>query len=251
VEAFRYKRGVIIHGDCLDVMKKVRKGSVDLVVADPPFNINYDYGGHYEDKLSKEDYLAWTVKWLTNANDVLNPYGSIVVAIGDDYAADLKIILDSLFHYRNWIIWHYRFGVHCNTKFGRGHTHLLYYTKSKTDFTFNADDVRVPSLRQTKYNDRRANPKGRVPSDVWTFKRIAGTHKERTGHPCQMPEAILERIVKALTDENGVVLDPFAGSGTTAKVAMSLGRRFITCDTVFDYVVGVRRRLRDCEKSRR
>ncbi|MCX7700902.1 MAG: site-specific DNA-methyltransferase, partial [Gemmataceae bacterium] len=184
------------------------------------------------------------------------------LAIGDEYVAEHKVRLDALgLTMRNWVIWHYTFGVHCEKKFTRSHAHLLYYVADAKRFTFNADAVRVPSARQMVYADRRANPKGRVPDDTWVLRpqedarffrpdgdtwyvpRVCGTFKERTGHPCQMPEAVLDRIIRVTTNPGDVVLDPFAGSGTTLVVAKRLGRRFLGIELSENYAEEVRQRL--------
>lgn len=249
MKKFRYKKGLLVNGNCLKLLPKVKAESVDLVFADPPFNIGYQYDS-YHDKQPKAKYLAWTKTWVNLCRLVLKPTGSMFVAIGDDYAANLKLILDdSGLHFRNWIIWRYRFGVHCNTKFGRDHTHILYYTKAKRGYTFNAGDIRVRSLRQTKYRDKRANPAGRVPGDVWTFPRVCGTHRERVNHPCQMPEAVLSRIIRAASNVGDVVLDPFAGSGTTLAVSRSLARVGIGFELSKQYFRVIKNRLSDDSES--
>lgn len=251
----------LVNGDCLKEMKKIREGSVDLVFADPPFNIGYKYDS-YNDSLSSKEYLKWTEEWLNRVNDVLKPNGSLYIAIGDEYAAELKIRIDKLgMTMRNWIIWHYTFGVSCKKKFSRSHTHILYYVKDKKNFTFNDDEVRVESARQKVYKDKRANPKGKIPdstwvlrpdevncfsqdSDTWNVSRVCGTFKERTEHPCQMPELLLERIIKVSSNKGDMVLDPFAGSGTTLVVAKKLERRFIGIEISPKYINGIVERLR-------
>jgi site-specific DNA-methyltransferase (adenine-specific) len=252
---------VVLTGDCLDHLARLPEGSVDLAFADPPFNIGYEYDV-YDDRKAKADYLAWTDKWLAAVRRVLKPTGSFYVAIGDEYAAEIKVRLDDLgLVLRNWIVWHYTFGVHCTKKFTRSHAHIFYYAAHPKRFTFNADAVRVPSARQTTYADRRANPRGRVPDDTWVLRpqedarlfpphsdtwyisRLCGTFKERTGHPCQMPEAVLERIVRVSSNPGDLVLDPFAGSGTTLAVAKRLGRHYLGIELSEEYAEKVRRRL--------
>lgn len=225
----------IIQGDCDEQFLKIPSGSIDLCTADPPFNIDYSYD-EYNDKRDSEDYLSWCHRWMGQVHRTLKPDGSFWLAIGDEYAAELKVLATRLgFTMRNWVIWNYTFGVSCSHKFARCHTHLLYFTKGK-DFTFNADDIRVPSARQLKYNDSRANPLGKVPDDVWQFSRICGTFKERVKwHPCQMPEQILGRIIAACSNPNDVVLDPFMGSGTTAVVSKKLNRRYLGFELSEDY----------------
>lgn len=243
----------IVQGDCLALLDRVPAGSVDLLFADPPFNIGYQYD-QYDDERQRDEYLAWTERWLAGAKRVLSPTGSMFVAIGDEFVAEHKIRMDALgLTMRNWIVWYYTFGVNCKQKFSRSHTHILYYVADPRSHTFNADSVRVPSARQTTYSDARANPKGKVPDntwivrpqdsqwlfasdeDTWLESRVCGTFHERrrepgsdeTAHPCQMPEAVLERIIKAASHPGQLVLDPFAGSGTTLAVAARLGRKWL------------------------
>jgi site-specific DNA-methyltransferase (adenine-specific) len=216
----------------------------------------------YNDRQGRADYLAWTEKWLAAVKRVLKPAASFYVAIGDEYAAEMKIRLDALgLTIRNWIVWHYTFGVSCTRKFNRSHAHIFYYVVDPKRFTFNADAIRVPSARQTTYADRRANPAGKLPDDTWILRpqengsffrpdedtwyvsRVCGTFKERTGHPCQMPEALLERIVRVSSNAGDVVLDPFGGSGTTLAVAKRLGRRYLGIELSDDYATAIRDRL--------
>lgn len=237
------KRIVFYQGDCLEVMAALPSRSMDLVFADPPFNINCTYDV-YDDRMSKADYVAWSNSWIRAAVRLLKDNGSFWVAIGDEYAAELKLILDSCgLTMRNWVIWHYTFGVNCTRKFNRSHVHLLYYVVNPKEFAFQKEEVRVPSARQRIYKDSRANGAGRLPDDVWVLRpqeteefftqqgdvwyqsRICGTFKERTEHPCQMPVEILERIVRVSCPVGGVVLDPFLGSGTTAVAAWRNKRR--------------------------
>jgi site-specific DNA-methyltransferase (adenine-specific) len=240
----------IICGDCIKLLSKV-KPFADLVFADPPFNIGYQYD-KYKDKLKKDRYIAWTRDWMTACYNVLKEDGSFYIAIGDDYAANVKLIADDLkLTMRNWIIWHYTFGQQTKRKFSRAHTHILYFTKDKNKFTFNDHAIRVPSDRQLIYNDKRANPKGKTPDDVWNeYSRVCGTFKERAGwHPCQMPESLLTRIVAVSSIPGNLVLDPFVGSGTTAVVAFKMGRNYTGIDISPSYVKNTRKRLAQSEKQ--
>src|SRR5581483_3889324 len=170
-EAGMPEENIIIRGDCIKTLKEGPKGWVDLVFADPPFNIGYLYDG-YNDEQKTDDYLKFSHDWMRAVHRALKPNGSFYLAIGDEYAADLCVIARRKlgFHLRNWIIWHYTFGQQPKAKFARSHTHILYFTKSEKDFTFNADSVRVASARQTTYNDKRANAKGKLPDDVWFLR---------------------------------------------------------------------------------
>jgi hypothetical protein len=152
---------------------------------------------------------------------------------------------------RNWIIWNYTFGQNTKTKFARAHTHILYFVKDKDNFVFNGRQVRFPSARHTEYNDKRADPWGRVPDDVWSdFPRVCGTFKERAGwHGCQMPEALLMRIIRASSNPGDVVLDPFAGSGTTPVTAAKLDRKYVGIDISESYVKHTRMRLAEATSA--
>ena len=242
----------IIVGDCVELMTGGDMPPMDLIFADPPFNIGYKYDA-YEDRKAYDDYYAWTERWMTACSQCLSDTGSFWIAIGDDYAAEVRLIGRQLgLHLRNWVVWHYTFGQATQSKFARSHTHLFYFSKHARKFTFNADDVRVPSARQTTYADKRANPKGKLPDDVWSFSRVCGTFHERVRwHPCQMPELLLERIIKVSSNEGDLVLDPFSGSGTTCVVAARLGRRYLGIDLSEAYVRESRQRLADTLAGRR
>jgi len=236
----------IVAGDCVELMQAGRVPPADLIFADPPFNIGYKYDV-YEDRKTYGKYRRWTREWMKECVNCLKPAGSFWIAIGDDYAAEVRLIGRRLgLHLRNWVIWHYTFGQNTKSKFARSHTHLFYFVKNPTDFAFNADAVRTFSDRQRVYKDRRANPNGKVPDDVWTeFPRVCGTFEERQSwHPCQMPETILARIIRACTDPGDLIFDPFAGSGTTLVVAKKLNRQFFGTEISNKYVKKIEARLR-------
>ncbi|MHC4423363.1 MAG: DNA-methyltransferase [Planctomycetota bacterium] len=243
----------IICGDCIEVLGRVRKPFADLIFADPPFNIGYEYD-KYNDKVEREKYIAWTKDWMTVCKKVLKPHGSFYIAIGDEYAANVKVIADELgLFLRNWLIWHYTFGQQMKKKFARSHTHIFYLVSDEKNFTFNDYAVRVPSDRQLIYSDKRANPAGKMPDDVWNeYPRVCGTFKERTGwHPCQMPESLLKRIIAVSSNPGDCVLDPFTGSGTTPAAAYQLGRNYVGVEISKEYVENARKRLAELKKRQR
>ena len=247
------RENTIRQGDCVELLAGVEEPFADLIFADPPFNIGYKYDV-YEDRKAYDEYYAWTERWMgTCVEKALKPHGSFWVAIGDEYAAEVKRIGDGLgLHLRNWVIWHYTFGQNTKRKFARSHAHLFYWARHPREFTFNADAVRVPSARQTTYADKRAHPKGKLPDDTWSFSRVCGTFKERVlWHPCQMPEKVLERIVAACSNSGDLVLDPFSGSGTTCVVAARLGRRYVGFDVSPTYVLESTNRIADTLAGRR
>jgi site-specific DNA-methyltransferase (adenine-specific) len=257
----------VIEGDCLEGMKQLADGFVDLVFADPPFNIGYHYDV-YQDNLEDNEYLGWSRQWMEEVIRVLKDDGSFWLAIGDEYAAEMKVLMQRTLGMtcRSWVIWYYTFGVNCQKKFNRSHAHLFQMVKDPDNFTFNADAIRVPSARQLVYGDKRANPRGRLPDDTWIlrpqdlpegfqpdddtwyFPRVAGTFKERSGfHGCQMPEQLLGRIIRISSNEGELVLDPFAGSGTTLAAACKLQRKYLGYEISTDYVKAIRQRLGDIQ----
>ncbi|MBN1555628.1 MAG: site-specific DNA-methyltransferase [Phycisphaerae bacterium] len=239
----------IIQGDCIKLLGSQLFPFADLVFADPPFNIGYQYDV-YEDKKAYDEYYRWTRDWMSACKRILNPRGSFWIAIGAEYAAEVRFIGRELgLTLRNWVIWYYTFGQSTKRKFARSHTHLFYFTQDPVEFTFNDEAVRTFSDRERVYHDKRANPAGRIPDDVWTeFPRVCGTFGEREGwHPCQMPEPLLARIVRVCSNPGDVVFDPFSGSGTTAAAAKRLGRRYAGMDISADYVQNANARLAEIQ----
>lgn len=294
------KPGRIVPGDGLVTMAGWPDNCVDLVFADPPYNIGYDYAGHYHDALPDDEYIDWTQRWIDACARLLKPSGSLYILIGDEYAAEVRVHLKKLeregqLAFRNWIVWHYTFGQNCRLKFNRSHAHLFYCVgsgalkrkKRRTGevtyeqvakvkdppFTFNKKAIAVASARQTTYNDARANPKGKLPDDTWYLRpqeveaegieryfradedtwylsRLCGTFKERLGwHSCQLPEALLERIVKLSSHEDDLVFDPFAGSGTTLAAAAKLNRRWLGCELSDEFAEKAQARVQEVQAT--
>jgi len=254
----------IHQGDCVELLNRTEPGSVDLVFADPPFNIGYEYD-IYDDQMEGDEYLKWCRQWIKGVYRALKDDGTFWLAIGDEYAAELKIEAQRCgFHCRSWVVWYYTFGVNCVNGFSRSHTHIFHFVKDKENFTFNRinPQIRVKSARQLVYADNRANPNGRLPDntwitrpqdaplsfspshDTWYIPRVAGTFKEREGfHGCQMPEQLLARIIRSTSKPQELVLDPFGGSGTTLCVAKKLARQWMGFELSDDYVQYIGQRL--------
>ncbi|MBU0638502.1 MAG: site-specific DNA-methyltransferase [Planctomycetes bacterium] len=253
MEGSGVKVDTIYCGDACELLEQWAPGKVDLAFADPPYNIGYIYD-KYQDDLPDQQYVAWCRRWMAGCQRVLKADGAFYIAIGDDFAADLRIVGRELgLHLRNWIIWHYTFGQNTRAKFARAHTHILYFTKHPDRFVFNDRLLRYPSARHTEYQDLRASPLGRLPDDVWDdFPRVCGTFRERAGfHGCQLPEALLTRIILASSNPGDVVLDPLLGSGTTAVVAKRLGRKYVGIDISEEYVGHARERLKQVRDESR
>jgi site-specific DNA-methyltransferase (adenine-specific) len=239
----------IIVADCVEWLNKQPGPFADLIFADPPFNIGYKYD-IYQDRKGYKEYRAWTYTWMRACKRVLKPTGSFWVAIGDEYAAEVRLIGRKLgLHLRNWVIWHYTFGQSTKRKFARSHTHLFYWTGHRKQFTFNQEAIRIFSDRQSPYRDARANEDGKLPDDVWfELPRVCGTfNKRQRWHPCHMPEIILARILRACSKRDDIVLDPFAGSGTTLVVAKKLSRRYIGIEMSSRYARRIKQRLNRVE----
>ena len=235
-------------GDCREVLPRipeVRAGAVDLVFADPPFNWKRAYD-KWDDDMPDAEYLAFTYAWLDLCVDALAAHGSMWVNIPDDWAAEIVVHLKKSdgarnqpgMSLQNWCIWHYRFGQNTTQRFINSKVHVLYFVKPGRTHTWNPDAVLEASDRATTYFDPRTlskkdgMPAGkRVPLDVWYgqyFGRVQGNNKERRGyHDNQLPEAYLERVIRATSNEGDLVLDPFLGSGTTGVMSLALKRDFV------------------------
>lgn len=230
----------IINGDALELLKKVKSESIDLVVADPPYNLGKDYGNNSDNKCF-DSYLAFTKEWLLQAHRVLKPNGTIYVFMGVRFISYLYSALeqDNKMLFNSWITWHYTQGIGKKKGFSPRHDDILMFTKSK-NFTFNLDNIRIPQKHYRSIN----NMSGANPGDVWQFSHVHYSNPEREKHPTQKPEALLERMILASSNEGDVVLDPFAGSGTTLKVCQVLGRNCTGFELNRDYVDLIKNRLK-------
>ena len=228
----------LIVGDALAVLPQIPAASVHLVCTDPPYNLGKDYGA-VEDKKDWDEYEQFARAWLTECARILRADGSLYVFMGVRFIAKLYLILEEMgFLFNGWITWHYTQGTGRMIGFSPRHEDILSFTKS-ADYTFDLDAVRIPQ----KYYRERNNMRGANPGDVWTFSHVHYSNPEREAHPTQKPEALIERIVRASSRENDIVLDPFVGSGTTARVAQALNRRYIGIDVTPEYISMATERL--------
>jgi site-specific DNA-methyltransferase (adenine-specific) len=229
----------LIAEDAIGAMAALPTASVDLLIADPPYNLGKDYGNNRDEKAWSE-YESFTRAWVSEAARLLKPTGSLYAFMGVRFIGRLQLLLEEDFGllFNGWITWHYTQGMGRKRGFSPRHEDILYFTGGP-EFTFNLDPVRVPQ----KYYRRRNNMTGANPGDVWQFSHVHYCSAERQPHPTQKPEALIERIVRASSNAGDLVLDPFVGSGTTARVAAVLGRRCIGIDVNPDYVAMARARL--------
>lgn len=226
-------------GNAAELLKTLEAESIDLIVADPPYNLGKDYGNNHDLK-GFEEYILFTKEWLSEAKRVLKPEGSIYVFMGVRFISYLYDIMDrdlKLF-FNSWIVWHYTQGMGKTKGFSPRHDDILVFNKGK-NFTFNLDDIRVPQ----KFYRERNNMRGANPGDVWQFSHVHYSNPNRQNHPTQKPEGIIERIVLASSNKGDIVLDPFSGSGTTLRVCQQLGRKAIGFELNPEYVAMTEQRL--------
>lgn len=225
--------------DCIEVLKNIRKDSVDLILLDPPYNIDIAYWDTFE------DYISWARLWIDECFRVLSPTGNLVIFGGTKFqgknSGDLIELLhyirhNTKFNFVNTIVWYYKNGISAHRFFSNRHEEIIWLTKSK-DYYFDLDSVRIPYDTDTLNlykRDKRLNvnnlEKGKNPTNVWEIGRLNANSKERVGHPTQKPKEIIRRLIKSLTQEGGLVLDFFAGSGVTGVVAIEENRSVILGD---------------------
>jgi site-specific DNA-methyltransferase (adenine-specific) len=244
---------IITVGDCLDVLRKIPDQSIQLVICDPPYNINvaaWDDHAHYVD---------WAGKWIGEMERVLKPSGNFVLFGGLQYqgeagSGDLLSLMSwmrahSKMGLTNLIIWNYPNGMSAQRFFANRHEEIAWFAKTPK-YYFDLDAVRAPldSERLEIYKrDKRLNPesldKGINPTNVWRIPRLNGNSKERVGHPTQKPKILIERLVRALSYPGSTLLDVFAGSGVTAAVAIETGRHSISSDVDPSFLTYLDRQL--------
>lgn len=254
--------GKLFFGDSLAWLTGLKSETVDLVFADPPYNINKADWDNFE---SHEHYISWSRDWLEQAARVLKKNGTLYVCGFSEILADVKVAAMPFFKGCRWIVWHYKNKANLGGDWGRSHESIVHFRKSK-DFTFNIDVVRIPYGAHTlKYPSHPQaetsnfgkngngkprenwipNPKGAKPKDVLDIPTTCNGMGEKTPHPTQKPEELLRKLVLASSNPGDLVADPFSGSGTTSVVAEQLGRRWLACDCSQQYNEWAIRRL-DC-----
>ena len=239
-------------GNCIHILDRMKR-LFDFIFCDPPYNMNIDYGSSVvNDNMSDLDYRQFTETWMAACADRLQPFGTLWILVPEQHARLVESTAIMLgLKKRGRIIWRETFGNYNESWFPGGHRHLFAFSTCIRGHnpTWNKDDIRVPSARQTKYKDKRANPKGRVPDDVWDFPRVCGTFKERQkGFPTQLPKELLRRCILATSHPGDLCLDPMMGSGTTGVVAKETGRRFVGIDLIASNVEKAAVRIRKTKK---
>ena len=245
------KKHKIIHGDALEALRtQVADNSIDLIFADPPYNIGKIFNGHLDKWAKDEDYLSWCYEWLDLCIKKLKPNGSFYVMTSTQFMPYFDIYLRDKLNILSRIIWSYdSSGVQAKKYYGSMYEPILFCTKDKNNYTFNADDILVEAKTGAKrklIDYRKTVPtvynSEKVPGNVWEFSRVRYRMDEYENHPTQKPIALLERIIKASSNKGDLVMDPFSGTFTTCFVAKELGRNCIGIDLQEDYIkIGLRR----------
>lgn len=232
----------LILGDSLVMLKSIADESIDLIVTDPPYNLNKDYE-MTKDYLEFEEYLNFSRQWLQECKRVLSKTGTIYVFMGMRYISYIFSIMEQEMglHFNSWITWYYTQGIGKTKGFSPRHDDILMFTKDKKNFTFNLDAIRIPQKYYRKVNNMR----GANPGNVWEFSHIHYCNNNRCKHPTQKPEGLYERMILASSKPNDVVLDPFLGSGTLLRVCQQTDRKGIGIDINKNYIDMARNRLRE------
>jgi site-specific DNA-methyltransferase (adenine-specific) len=246
---YKHSHGHLYQGDSIAWLTSLVSESVDLIFADPPYNLNKAEWDSFE---SQEDYVNWSLQWICQAARVLKPTGSLYVCGFSETLADLKHPASQYFKGCRWLVWHYKNKANLGNDWGRSHESIIHFRKSAA-VKLNLDDVRIPyGIHTLKYpshpqadtslygNGRKRDrwlphPKGAKPKDVIDIPTTCNGMGETTPHPTQKPEELVRKFVLASSQPGDLVIDPFSGSGTTVVVAEQLGRRWMGCDLNAEY----------------
>ncbi len=257
------KNGCLFKGDSLEVLKRIRDASVDLIFADPPYSIKKADWDTFE---SQEEYIKFSTRWIKEASRILKDNGTLYVCGFSEILADIHHPAMRYFYNCRWLIWHYKNKANLGNDWGRSHESILCLRKSK-DYIMNVDSVRIPynfhtlkypshpQAKTSQYGNGKKrgewipHPQGAKPKDVIEIPTTCNGMGEKTPHPTQKPEELLRKIILASSNEGDIVLDPFVGSGTTAVCAKQLGREWIGIDNKEEYLKWAVDRLKNVQKK--
>ncbi len=242
---------MVILGDCVRALKKIKSNSVNLIFADAPYNIGKDFGNNQDKWDSVKTYVLWCKEWIDECMRALADDGTMYLMTATQHMPYLDVYCSEKYNVLCRIVWTYdSSGVQSKKKFGSLYEPILMINKSnKAKYTFNYQDILVEAKTgaQRGLIDYRKNPPQpynmeKVPGNVWNFCRVRFKMDEYENHPTQKPESLLSRIIKASSNVGDLVLDPFSGSFTTSAVAVRLGRNAVGIDMNQDYFeMGIRR----------
>ncbi len=241
----------IMLGDCLKILRSMKHESIDLICADPPYNIGKNFGNNMDTWDSQQHYIDWCQQWLRECMRVLKDNGTMYFMTATQFMPFLDVFISENYNVLSRIVWSYdSSGVQSKKIYGSLYEPILMVNKSKhCTYTFNADDILVEAKTGAKRGliDYRKTPPQpynikKVPGNVWNFPRVRFKMGEYENHPTQKPEKLLERMIKASSHVGDIVLDPFAGSFTTISVAQKLGRYGMGIEINPEYYkIGLRR----------
>lgn len=250
--------GSLYHVDAIKFLKSIEKETVDLIFADPPYNIKKAEWDTFE---SQKQYVEWCIEWIEECKRILTPKGTLYICGFSEILADIKWAASHLFKGCKWLVWYYRNKANLSNDWGRSHESILHFRKSR-EFIFNIDDVRVPYNTHTlKYpvhpqaetsqygNGKKyvwtPNPKGARPKDVFEIPTISNSSWEKKKHPTQKPVHLVKKCVLASSNPDSVIIDPFGGSGTTYAVAEAFKRKWLGSEINVNYCKIIKDRLND------
>jgi len=266
---YKHPNGKLWQGNSINWLKSLETESIDLIFADPPYNIKKADWDTFE---SQEEYIKFSMQWIEEAARVLKPTGTLFICGFSEILADLKHPASKLFKSCRWIVWNYKNKANLGSDWGRSHESILHFRKTKK-FTFNIDEIRIPYGEHTlKYPSHpqadtsqygngkngnhiwEPNPLGAKPKDVLDIPQdiievpttCNGMH-EKTPHPTQKPEELIRKIILASSNIGDIILDPFCGSGTTPVCAEQLQRKWLACDLSPEYLEWAASRLETVE----
>ncbi|MEH2325800.1 MAG: adenine-specific DNA-methyltransferase [Nostoc sp.] len=243
----------IFHGDALNILSnEIASGSVDIVFIDPPYNIGKKFSNFHDKWESDEEYVNWAYKLLDECIRILKPNGTLYVMTSTQAMPSFDLYLRKKIVILSRIVWHYdSSGVQATKYFGSMYEPILHCVKDKSNYIFNSNEIKIEAKTgaQRKLIDYRKSVPSlynteKVPGNVWYFPRVRFQMKEYENHPSQKPEALLERIILASSNEGSLLLDPFAGTFTSGAVAKRLRRNSISIESQEEYIkIGLRRVL--------
>lgn len=262
------KTNVIYHADSLQILTNLPDTSIDLVYIDPPFGtqktqkLEQKRNGKIISKIeycdTHEDYLAFLEPYLCQIRRVLNQHGTMYLHLDVHWSHYAKVVCDRVFgreNFLNDIVWSYNFGGRGKNRFPQKHDNILVYAREFGKHTFNWDKIdRIPYsapemqyVGRTKEDAEKRIAAGQVPTDVWSMSIVGTASRERTAYPTQKPVKLVKRCIVASSNEGDIVLDAFAGSGTTVAAAIESNRKFIACDVSQEAISVMKRRFIDCK----
>lgn len=242
---------IVVLGNCIEELKKIENNTINLIFADPPYNIGKDFGNNKDKWKNTEDYITWCKTWIDECFRILKEDGTFYFMTATQFMPYLDIYCSEKYNVLSRIIWTYdSSGVQSKKNFGSLYEPILMCNKNKkAKYTFNDQDILVEAKTGAKrklidyrkkiptlYNTKK------VPGNVWNFNRVRFKMEEYENHPTQKPENLLERIILASSNENDIVLDPFSGTFTTSAVAIKNKRKAIGIELNVEYYkIGIRR----------